>query len=165
MNISQVNTGIKKNKGKKRLGRGPGSGHGKTSGKGHKGQGQISGWKQSITFETGGTPLVRRIPKRGFHNDHNFNVFTVNLRDVEKAFQAGEDVTPATLKAKGLANGVYDQIKILSVGDLTKKLKVSAHRFSAAAKEKIEKAGGEVVILPGPAPVVKPAVVKGEKKK
>lgn len=155
MNISQVNTGIKKNKGKKRLGRGPGSGHGKTSGKGHKGQGQISGWKQSVVFESGGTPLVRRIPKRGFHNSHNVSVFTVNLRDIEKVFQAGEDVTPASLKEKGLANGVYDQVKILSVGDLTKKLKVSAHRFSAAAKDKIEKAGGEVVVLPGPADVVK----------
>jgi len=160
MNIHDVNQGIKKYKKRKRIGRGPGSGHGKTSGRGHKGQGQLSGWTQAIVFETGGTPLVRRIPKRGFHNAHARSIFTVNLRSIDKVFAANDEVTPDTLKAKGLANGVYDEVKILSVGDVTKKLRVSAHRFSAAAKEKIEKAGGTVTVLPGPAPVV-----KGQKKK
>jgi len=155
MNIADVNFGIKKHKKPKRLGRGPGSGHGKTSGRGHKGQGQISGWKQSVVFESGGSPLVRRIPKRGFNNRWARDVFTVNLGNIDKLFAAGEEVTIASLRDKGLINGRFDFLKILSNGNLTKKLKISAHRYSAAAKEKIVQAGGEVIELPPPAPVVK----------
>jgi large subunit ribosomal protein L15 len=162
MNIHDVHTGLKHKK-RKRIGRGPGSGHGKTSGRGHKGQGQLAGWTQQITFETGGTPLVRRIPKRGFHNRFGANVFAINVGKINSVYNAGEEVSPKTLKDKGLANGVYDFIKILSGGDLTKKLSFSAHQFSAAAKEKIAAAGGTVTELPGPAPVVKGQ--KKEKKK
>ncbi|MDX1963738.1 MAG: 50S ribosomal protein L15 [Pirellulales bacterium] len=156
MNIHDVNQGIRKYKNRKRIGRGPGSGHGKTSGRGHKGQGQISGWKQSVVFESGSSsPLVRRIPKRGFNNQWAREVFAVNLGSIEKLFETGEEVTIATLKAKGLANGRFDFLKILSQGNLTKKLKFYAHKYSAAAREKISQAGGEIVELPGPAPVVK----------
>jgi large subunit ribosomal protein L15 len=155
MNISDVNKGIHKHRKPKRLGRGPGSGHGKTSGKGHKGQGQISGWKQSVTFESGASPIVRRIPKRGFNNQWARVVFSVNLGDIDKLFKAGEEVSPEAIQAKGLANGRFDFLKILSNGEVTKKLKFSAHKFSAQALEKIKKAGGEVTELPGPKPVVK----------
>ncbi len=100
-------------------------------------------------------PLVRRVPKRGFNNRFAEIVANVNVRDLETAFQAGEDVTPETLRERNLAKGRYDILKVLGDGELTKSLKVSAHRFSKSAKEKIEKAGGEAVIMPGKKPVVK----------
>ena len=98
-------------------------------------------------------PLVRRVPKRGFNNRFALIVGTVNVADLERAFEAGEEVTPETLRAKSLAKSRWDVLKVLGDGELTKKLKVSAHRFSESAKEKIEKAGGEVVVLPGKTPV------------
>jgi large subunit ribosomal protein L15 len=98
-------------------------------------------------------PLVRRIPKRGFHNKFAVRVVTVNLSDLERAFESGADVNPVTLHAKNLARARWDQLKVLGNGQLTKKLKVCAHRFSQTAQEKIEQAGGEVVILPAPTPV------------
>lgn len=155
MNLSQVNHGIQKRKRPKRVGRGPGSGHGKTSGRGHKGQGQLAGWTQHSTFEGGRMPLVRRIPKRGFHNQWGREVVVVNLGQLDKAFDAGAEVTPETLAEKRVLKGSYDVLKVLSEGELTKKLRISAHRFSKAALEKIQKAGGEAITLPGPAPVVK----------
>ena len=100
-------------------------------------------------------PLVRRVPKRGFNNRFAEIVANVNVSDLEAAFQAGEDVTPDTLRERNLAKGRYDILKVLGDGELTKSLKVSAHRFSKSAKEKIEKAGGEAVIMPGKKPVVK----------
>ena len=155
MNLDDVNRGIQKNKKRKRLGRGPGSGHGKTAGRGHKGQGSRAGFSSRVTFEGGQMPLVRRIPKRGFNNRWALSVAIVNVGDLEKLFQAGEEVNPQTLLAKNLAKGRYDVLKVLGDGPLTKSLKVSAHRFSRSAKEKIEQAGGEVIVLPGKAPVVK----------
>jgi large subunit ribosomal protein L15 len=155
MNLSQVNQGIHKRKRPKRLGRGPGSGHGKTAGRGNKGQGQLAGWTQSTVFEGGRMPLVRRIPKRGFNNQFAAQVAVINVGDLNDAFDAGAEVTPAALGEKGLVKGRYDQLKVLSDGELTKKLRISAHRFSKAALEKIQKAGGEAVTLPGPAPVAK----------
>jgi large subunit ribosomal protein L15 len=98
-------------------------------------------------------PLVRRIPKRGFNNPFADLVAVVNLSDLERCFEAGQEVTPETLRAKNLARARWDVLKVLGQGDLTKKLKVSAHRFSATAREKIEQAGGEVVVLPVPTPV------------
>ncbi len=98
-------------------------------------------------------PLVRRVPKRGFNNRFALIVGTVNVGDLEAAFEAGDEVTPETLRAKSLAKSRWDVLKVLGDGELTKKLKVSAHRFSESAKEKIEKAGGEVVVLPGKTPV------------
>ena len=148
MNLNDVNHGIKKNKKKKRVGRGPGSGHGKTSGRGHKGQGQLAGWSASPIFEGGASPLIRRIPKRGFHNRFGLNVASVNVGQLDAAFSAGEEVTLRSLKTKNLAKGRYDVLKVLGGGELTKKLTISAHRFSASALEKIQKAGGHANVLP-----------------
>jgi large subunit ribosomal protein L15 len=155
MNLHDVHVGIKKNKKRKRVGRGVGSGHGKTSGRGHKGQGALAGWSASPIFEGGASPLIRRIPKRGFHNQWGETIMVVNVGDLEPLFAAGDEITPEVLKAKNLAKGRYDVLKILGGGELTKRLKISAHRFSASALEKIQKAGGEVVTLSRPAPVVK----------
>jgi large subunit ribosomal protein L15 len=155
MNIHDVHKDIHKNKSKKRIGRGPGSGHGKTSTRGAKGQGSRSGYASMRVFEGGQMPLVRRIPKRGFHNKFALEVVVVNVGDLDERFQSGEEVTPETLKAKSLAKGAYDLLKVLGDGELTKNLKISAHRFSRLALEKIEKAGGQAVVLPGKAPVVK----------
>ncbi|HEX4145578.1 MAG TPA: 50S ribosomal protein L15 [Pirellulales bacterium] len=147
MNLNDVNSGIKKNKKKKRVGRGPGSGHGKTSGRGHKGQGQLAGWSASPIFEGGASPLIRRIPKRGFHNRFGLTVAVVNVGQLDAAFEAGEEVTLRALKIKNLAKGRYDQLKVLGAGKLTKKLTISAHRFSASALEKIQTAGGQANVL------------------
>jgi large subunit ribosomal protein L15 len=106
-------------------------------------------------FEGGQMPLVRRIPKRGFHNRWAENVAVVNLGTLEKHFQNGDEVNAEALKAKRIVRGSYDLLKVLANGELTKNLKVSAHRFSGAAREKIEKAGGQALVLPGKAPVVK----------
>jgi len=155
MNLNDVNRGIHKNKSRKRIGRGPGSGHGKTSTRGAKGQGSRSGYSMLRVFEGGQMPLVRRIPKRGFHNRWAKNVAVVNLGTLEKHFQNGDEVNAEALKAKRIVRGSYDLLKVLANGELTKNLKVSAHRFSGAAREKIEKAGGQALVLPGKAPVVK----------
>jgi large subunit ribosomal protein L15 len=155
MNLNDVHRGIQKHKKRKRVGRGPGSGHGKTSGRGHKGQKSRSGYHVHPTFEGGQMPLVRRVPKRGFHNRWAPTVVIVNLEDLQDRFDDGAEVTPETLQAHNLAKGRYDLLKVLARGELTKKLRVCAHRFSRQAMEKIEKAGGQAVVLPGRAPVTK----------
>ncbi len=164
MNLHDVHVGIKKNKKRKRVGRGVGSGHGKTSGRGHKGQGALAGWTAPPIFEGGASPLIRRIPKRGFHNQWGEKVVVVNVGDLETAFDAGAEVTPLALKQKNLAKGRYDVLKVLGHGELTKRLKISAHAFSASALEKIQKAGGEVVTLARPKPVARPEKSKAGKK-
>lgn len=148
MNLDDVNKGIHKHKKKKRVGRGPGSGHGKTSGRGHKGQGQLAGWSAPAIFEGGASPLIRRIPKRGFHNAFAKVVAAVNVGDLNDSYESGEEVTLDSLRVKDLAKGRYDELKILGTGELKKKLKISAHRFSATALEKIKQAGGEAIVLP-----------------
>jgi len=153
MNINDVHRGIRKNKQRRRIGRGIGSGHGKTAGRGHKGQGSRAGASNHPTFQGGAMPLVRRIPKRGFNNRWALRVAVVNLGQIDKAFEAGEEVTLAALAARNLAKGNFDLLKVLGDGDLTKKLSISAHRYSRAAIEKIEKAGGKAVVLPGRTPV------------
>ncbi len=155
MRIHEVNEGIKKFKKRKRLGRGTGSGLGKTSGRGHKGQYSRSGHSQHPTFQGGAMPMIRRVAKRGFNNKWAQKIGEVNLGDLEANFDAGAEVTPETLKAKALANYRYDELKVLGKGTLTKKLTVSAHRFSASAKEAIEKAGGTCVVLETAKAVVK----------
>ena len=155
MNLNDVHRGIRKHKKRKRLGRGLGSGHGKTCGRGHKGQGSRAGYSVHPTFEGGQMPLVRRIPKRGFNNRWALSVAIVNIGELQDRFDDGDEVTPDTLKAKNLAKGRYDVLKVLGNGELTKKLKISAHRFSNSALEKIKQAGGEAVVLPGKKPVVK----------
>jgi large subunit ribosomal protein L15 len=155
MNLNDVNRGVHKNKSRKRLGRGPGSGHGKTAGRGGKGQSARAGYWTPATFEGGQMSLVRRVPKRGFNNRWALLVATVNVGDLERRYKVGEEVNPETLRKRNLVKGQYDVLKVLGNGDLTKPLKISAHQFSASAKEKIEKAGGQLVVLPGKAPVVK----------
>ena len=166
MSLNEVNEGIQGYRATKRLGRGVGSGQGKTSGRGHKGQYAMSGSPQSFVFQGGTMPLYRRIPKRGFNNKFAYQVGEVNVGDLDAVYEAGEEVSPASLKAKDLANYRYDILKVLGHGEITKKLKVVAHRFSATAREKIEKAGGQIIELPMPAPVVKQKPeTKGKAKK
>src|SRR5215813_13551219 len=111
MKLNDVHVGIKKNKKRKRVGRGPGSGHGKTSGRGHKGQGQLAGWSASPIFEGGTQPLIRRIPKRGFHNAWAPTVVAVNVAQLNEAFQSGDEVTIDSLREKHLARGRFDEVK------------------------------------------------------
>lgn len=144
MMLHDVNQGITGSKPRKRVGRGIGSGHGKTSGRGHKGAGSRSGYKRSLGFEGGQMPLLRRIAKRGFNNNQFAPVVAeVNVAALESAFESGTEVTPELMQEKGIAKGRFDEVKILGNGTLTKKLTVSAHRFSKAAEEKIAKAGGK----------------------
>jgi large subunit ribosomal protein L15 len=132
---------------RKRLGQGESSGHGKTSGRGGKGQTARSGSSIRIGFEGGQMPLIRRIPKRGFNNRrHGTRFIPVNVEALN-AFEDGEQVDAEKLRGKGLANGRGDGIKILGDGEVKKKLSVSAHAFSAAAKAKIEAKGGTCEIL------------------
>jgi large subunit ribosomal protein L15 len=127
---------------RKRLGQGEASGHGKTSGRGGKGQTARSGSSIRIGFEGGQMPLIRRIPKRGFNNArHTIRYLPVNLEALNR-FEDGARVDEATLKNAGLANGRGAGVKILGGGELTRKLTVSAHAFSAAARTKIEAKGG-----------------------
>jgi large subunit ribosomal protein L15 len=155
MNISDVNRGVHTARPRKRLGRGIGSGHGKTAGRGHKGQHSRNGVSFSPIFQGGTMPLVRRIPKRGFNNRFARSVIVVNVGELNESFKAGDEVTPDSLAAANLVRGSYDELKVLGDGELKKKLKVSAHKFSKTATEKITQAGGEAIVLPGPKPVVK----------
>ena len=148
MIISDVHVGITKNKARKRVGRGVGSGHGKTCGRGHKGAGSRSGHKTRLGFAGGQMPLFRLVAKRGFNNNaFAKKVVAVNIGTLQKHFEDGSEVSPETLKRIGLAKGAYDFVKILGDGELTVKLTVKAHRFSKSAQEKIEAAGGKVEFL------------------
>src|SRR5262245_21016700 len=153
MSLHEINQGVHKHKKPNRKGRGIGSGQGKTSGRGHKGQFARAGWKALPIFQGGGSPLVRRVPKRGFTNSLAVAVAEINVGDLEELFDAGTAVTPESLMTAGIVKKRFDVLKVLGDGELTKKLSVSAHRFSASAKEKIEKAGGTTTIVPGRAPV------------
>ena len=130
----------------KRIGRGHGSGQGKTAGKGHKGQKARSGGGVRPGFEGGQTALARRIPKRGFNNIFGTEYAIVNVSDLER-FTDGTVVDTELLKASGLVKKELDGVKILGNGELTKNLTVKAAKFSAAAKEKIEKAGGKAEVM------------------
>jgi large subunit ribosomal protein L15 len=133
---------------KKRLGRGRGSGTGKTSGKGVKGQKARPGHHGArFAFEGGQVPMPRRIPKRGFKNPNRVDTFPINVEMLEKQFEAGATVDLATLRAKGIIPKLVERVKILAEGTITKKLSIRAHGVSAAAKAKIEQAGGTVEII------------------
>ncbi len=165
MNINDINQGITGFKSTKRLGRGLGTGQGKTGGRGHKGEYQHNG-KISMVFSGGTMPLYRRIPKRGFNNfKFALQVGEVNLRDISEKFENGEEVTPETLRAKDVAKYRYDILKVLGTGELTKKVKISAHRFSATAREKIAKSGSQIIELPMAKPVIKNKQAKKAAKK
>jgi large subunit ribosomal protein L15 len=132
---------------RKRVGRGPGSGLGKTSGRGEKGQKSRSGFGQKAGFEGGQMPLHRRVPKRGFSNARFRKEFTiVNLGSLD-VFEAGTVVTPETLLKRGIIKKVLDGVKILGDGALSKALTVKAHKFSAKAQERITGAGGKVEVI------------------
>jgi large subunit ribosomal protein L15 len=131
---------------KKRVGRGPGSGHGKTAGRGHKGQRSRSGYRHQRGFEGGQMPLHRRVPKRGFTNIFRVEYDIVNLGDLADRFEAGASVTPETLASARLSRKSRP-VKILGDGELKKALNVSAHKFSASAKARIEAAGGRCEVL------------------
>ena len=131
----------------KRIGRGHGSGSGKTAGKGHKGQKARSGGSIRPGFEGGQMPLQRRMPKRGFNNIFATEYATVNVSALEERFEAGATVDAEALKACGLVKDAKDGIKILGNGELTKSLTVKAAKFTASAQEKIEKAGGKAEVV------------------
>lgn len=153
MILNDVHRGIQKNRKRKRIGRGPGSGHGKTSGRGHKGAGSRAGSSPHRMFAGGATTLWQRIPKRGFNNQWGKTVVVVNVGELNDAFNDGDDVTVEVLAKRNLARGRFDELKILGNGELTKKLSITAHQFSKSAAEKIEKAGGKIAIVVGKTPV------------
>ena len=143
---------LKKNEGatetRKRVGRGAGSGLGKTSGKGQKGQKSRSGAKINPVFEGGQTPLFRRLHIRGFSNARfKVRYATINLSDLNKFFNDGDVVTPELLKEKGIIKKQLDGIKVLGNGTLSKKLTIKAHRFSSSALAKIEESGSKAEVI------------------
>ena len=144
MKLGELKPAVEKVK-RKRVGRGIGSGTGKTSGKGHKGQKARSGGGVRRGFEGGQTPLYRRLPKRGFKNIFAKNYVEVTLTMLNKS--KAEEVTAETLLAEGIISKVNDGIVVLATGDLEKKLTVKAKRFTKAAKEKIEAAGGKTEVI------------------
>ena len=146
MNIQTLSPAPNSRKTQKRLGRGIGSGIGKTSGKGHKGQNARSGGGVRPGFEGGQMPLYRRLPKRGFKNVWAMKYSEINVSTLNK-FEDGAEVTPELLKASGLIKKLEDGVSVMGNGEITKKLTVSAHRFTKTAIEKIEKAGGKVIVL------------------
>lgn len=139
------------NRNKKRVGRGPGSGLGKTSGRGHKGQKSRSGYSGRPGFEGGQMPLQRRLPKRGFTNIFKKEWIEVKLSDLNKKFEATDEITPDLMAERGMIKkshlARFDGVVVLGGGNVTKALNISAHRFSQSAREKIEAAGGKVTLI------------------
>jgi large subunit ribosomal protein L15 len=152
MDLSTVHQGINKRKRKKRVGRGIGSGHGKTSTRGSKGQWASAGaGHPTEVFEGGQMPLFRRIPKRGFsHASWDRTFLVVNLGDLDKVFDEGATVDQESLRKAGLAKGPADGVRILGTGELSKRLIVRAHHFSKSAAEKIAARGGSAEVIPPP---------------
>jgi large subunit ribosomal protein L15 len=145
MNLSNMKPSFGSTKNRKRVGRGPGSGHGKQSTQGGKGQKGSSGYKSRSWSEGGQMPLQRRIPKRGFRNLFRVDYQEINLESLAKI--EGTEIDLAALKANGLLKRHNKPVKILGDGELTKVLIIKAHAFSASAKEKIEKAGGKAEVI------------------
>ena len=146
MKLHELKPAIGSTTAPKRLGRGVGSGLGKTSGKGHKGAKARSGGGKGPGFEGGQMPLYRRIPKSGFTNIFSKEFATINLSELER-FEDGTTVTVALLKQHGLVKQIKDGVKVLGGGELTKKLTVQVDRFTASAKEKIEALGGKAEVI------------------
>lgn len=146
MDLSNLKPAIGSTKNRKRIGRGPGSGTGKTAGKGHKGQNARSGGGVKPGFEGGQMPLQRRLPKRGFTSLNKKDYALVNLQDLA-AFEAGSVVDLEVLTKTGLIGAVKDGVKILGTGELTNALTIKAHKFSKSAAAKIEAAGGTVEVI------------------
>jgi large subunit ribosomal protein L15 len=148
MNLSNLHPSEGSRKQDKRRGRGPGSGQGKTAGRGHKGQKSIAGYSQKKGFEGGQMPLHRRLPKRGFTNIFKTEYTEINL--VELAKMAGKEIGPKELRVAGLIKKETERIKILGRGEISVSKTIQAHKFSRSAQEKIEKAGGRAVIIENP---------------
>jgi large subunit ribosomal protein L15 len=155
MRIHEVNSGVQTHRKPKRIGRGTGSGKGKTSGRGHKGQKACSGSSFHHQFQGGSIEMYRRLPKRGFNNKFAEKVLALNVGQLDELFKDGDEVNPETLANTRIGKARYDVLKILGNGELTRKLVISAHRFSASAREKIAQSGGEARELPGVKPVVR----------
>ena len=147
MKLQELSPAAGSTKERKRIGRGPASGQGKTAGKGHKGQKARAGRGMQIGFEGGQMPLQRRIPKSGFNNIFASEIAIVNVAALDKAYEAGATVTVDSLIEKGLVKKALDGVKVLGHGELTKALTVQANAFSESAKQKIEAAGGKTEVL------------------
>ncbi len=144
MDLSNLKPAAGAEKDKKRIGRGPGSGNGKTAGRGHKGAQSRSGYSFKRGFEGGQMPLHRRLPKRGFNNKaFRIEYAVVNLDQLESVFDSGATVNADTLREAGLVRGKRSRIKVLGRGEVTKALNVHAHKFSGKAAEKLAAAGGK----------------------
>jgi large subunit ribosomal protein L15 len=148
MNLSNLHPAEGSRKKDKRRGRGPGSGLGKTAGRGHKGQKSIAGYSRKKGFEGGQMPLHRRLPKRGFTNIFRTIYTEINLDQI--AGLAGQEIGPQELQAAGLIKKKADRVKILGRGEISVSKKIQAHKFSRSAQEKIEKAGGQAVVIGNP---------------
>ena len=147
MQLNELKPAVGSRHKKKRIGRGPGSGHGKTACKGHKGQKSRSGGGVPPWFEGGQMPLQRRVPKRGFNNVRFKKKYAVvNVSALEK-FEENSEVTPESLKKMGLVKKILDGVKILGDGEITKPLKVKVHKISESARKKIEAAKGQVELI------------------
>lgn len=147
MKLHELSPAAGSTKARKRIGRGAGSGQGKTAGKGHKGQKARAGRGMRPGFEGGQMPLQRRLPKRGFNNIFRIEMAIVNVAALDKAFEAGEVVTVDALIEKGLVKKVLGGVKVLGNGELSKALTVQANAFSDSAKQKIEAAGGKAEVI------------------
>jgi len=145
MNLSNLHPAQGSKRQDKRRGRGPGSGQGKTAGRGHKGQKSVAGFSQKRGFEGGQMPLHRRLPKRGFTNIFKTEYTEINLADLDKL--AGAEIGPKILREAGLIKKETEHFKILGRGEISASKKIQAYKFSQSAKEKIEKAGGQAVII------------------
>ena len=147
MKLHELSPAAGSTKERKRIGRGAGSGQGKTAGKGHKGQKARAGRGMRAGFEGGQMPLQRRLPKRGFNNIFRKEIVAVNVADLEARFENGAVVDVEALKQVGLVKNSFDGVKILGNGELTKTLTVKADAFSESAKQKIEAAGGNAEVI------------------
>ena len=147
MKLHELSPAAGSTKERKRIGRGAGSGQGKTAGKGHKGQKARAGRGMRPGFEGGQMPLQRRLPKRGFNNIFRNVVVTVNVSDLEAKFESGAVVDTDALKAAGLVKNYFDSVKVLGNGELTKSLNVKVNAYSESAKQKIEAAGGKAEVI------------------
>ncbi len=147
MKLHELSPAAGSTKERKRIGRGAGSGQGKTAGKGHKGQKARAGRGMRAGFEGGQMPLQRRVPKRGFNNIFRNVVVTVNVSDLEARFDNGAVVDVAALKDAGLVKNYFDAVKVLGNGEITKSLEVKVNAYSESAKQKIEAAGGKAEVI------------------
>ena len=148
MQLHDIHVGIHKHKRSKRIGRGVGSGNGKTAGKGHKGHSSRQGYKQNPLMEGGQMPMIRRVPKRGFSNGAFRKDFAIFNVEALEQFENGAIVNETVLRAAGIVKGRHDDgVKILGNGELTKSLIVHSHRFSESAAQKIVAAGGQAIVV------------------